>query len=247
MSDGALTARLRALASDAETYADGARILPAGDGFEAILEEIDATVLPAALKFDNGETLLTLHVSARMLHGIVDDPTALSPDDTGAISATAERIDAFAKAASGPLRVTYDPAPDGSADLTDRVSVAALARSIGRAMVPPDAPPLVQFRQRLGANATACITLHARQVTETEGRHELLQGLKIAMQTQLAAFLSRRAETCPSHSDPSLTLWSGALPGDTTIGFATVGDDALLFACDDSDLAAVHHAFGRSI
>jgi hypothetical protein len=233
-----LAARLAMLAAAGETYEDGARRLAHPDGFAAILEEIDMTVLPATLTFLNGSGEVALHVSGRRLHGILSPARAVSPDDADTIRAAAELLRDFA--AAGPLRVRADAAPTGPDDQANSVSVAALAQAAGQ--VDPDTPLVEQARGRLGALMQAGLIVRGAAVQDAEGPEALVALLRGVAEGGLARFLTGRRESCGSHKDPSLTLVGGAAGEGAALGIAVLGDACLLCVVADADLARAHAA-----
>lgn len=243
MTNATLAARLAALANEAPEYKDGARLIPTPDAFDTILAEIDQTVLPTTLAFTSNDATLTLVVAARRLcavPGVVDE---LAPDDTAAIKAAADAIATFAEAATSPLELRDSEAPDQMGDATHRVSAAALVNAAGRVVIDPDAPFVEKVRLRLGDTAQAWVIFDGTKITDGQGPKPLREILNKAARNQVVVFQDKRRTSCPSHSEPSLTILAGSAGDGITIGLVSTTDEHLLLAMSEADIAAAVTAF----
>lgn len=247
MSDGTLAARLDALANENPSFEDGARVIPAHDVFDAVLTEIDQTVLPATLQFTSGDAALSLVVAGRRLCAVINVANTLAPDDTAAITAAAEAIADFAEKASGSLLLRDSEAPDDLGDASHRVSGATLAQAAGRVVIDPNAPFLEKLRLRLGPVAQASILFDGQTISDGQGPKPLREILNKAAKAQLGAFVEKRATQCPSHGEPSLTVLAGSVGDGLAIGLASTDTEHLLMVMADEDIAAASQAFHLSI
>lgn len=270
MSANTLAAQLAALASETPRFRDGARVLWPGstltgpqDAFEALAQEIEATVLPATLRFEAGPgAYVALHVAGRRVaevlsasgevpEGLIGAP--LEPEEPARVAQAAQLLARFAEAAEaeaegqGGLIVRHDPPAAGQSERSNRVPVALLLQALGREAIDPDAPPCAQMRTRLGDTATAWIRLEGAHEADSGGASVDLAGLRIVLSTQLPGFLAKRREDCPSHEDPSLTLLTDVLGADQALGLAAIEAGLLLFSFATRDFVAAHKAFRRSI
>ena len=253
MSEDVLKGRLAALASETPEVENGARVLNTRIGAaEAILNAIDETVLGEQMVFSNGAARLTLLVAGRRLAGLVeasgiDVPdgvmgSGLSMDDPDRVGQIAEAIKAFAQGAD-KLTVTSEPMP--RAEDLESVSLGALMSAIGIVPDDPSASPLERFMTRASDVVQASISLKDGAVAKTDGTIQLVQSLKISLSTQLSTFLDARKATCPSHTDPSLTLCQDTVDKGVGMAIAVHGDDLALIAFKSSDLTEICAAWQR--
>ncbi len=247
MSDASLAARLAALAEEQPQFENGARRIDGPDAFDAILAEIDHTVLPARLTFSAGGASLALIVAGRRLCAVPDVADVLSPDDLTAIEAAAAAIAAFSEGVDGPLLVAEGEAAEGAGDPTQRVSVNALAQAAGRVAIDPDLPLPERVQARLGAVAQAHVVMSGQTVNTSDGPSELVSMLTATAQEKLAAFVAQRRESCPSHKDPSMTIMAGAAGDGRAIGLVTTGEEHLLFVVPESGINEALRVFKLSI
>lgn len=247
-----LAAYLEALSAETPTFVDGARVLEPGDPLDALLAEIDSTVLPATLTFHNDAGSLALLATGRRLHMITaGGPKAvlnqpLDPDDTALTKAAAKALAAFA-ADAGTLRVAHGPVAGDDINMSDRVSVAQLNAALGRIVDDPNAPPVERFVTRMGDGFDATIRLSNRVSTDMTGATATLAQLRIVLSTQLSAFMDARAAACASHSTPSLTLLGDVLEDGRSIGLADFGQEAILFCLSTGELPIAIQAFYRAV
>ena len=250
MTGSTLTAYLATLVSETPQFQNGARVLDHSSARDTLFDEIDATVLPAVLTFESDTASLSLLVTGRRLNRIVSgggaevDGKALSPDDAAMTKAAAQALADFADAAK-ELRVRSTAPEHDAADMSDRISIRALQNALGMVVDDPDAPPLERFVTRMGEAITASIHLDDRVAAQTTGPNIDVAGLKIILTTQLSAFMDARIKNCPSHSEPSLTLFADVIETGTSAGLATFDTQTLLFTCTTADLPIANDAFRK--
>ena len=248
-----LAERIAALAAENPQYEGAARVLSTrGGAAEAIIEEMNQTVLGSKLLFESDEASLGLLVVGRRLVSIesvsgIDAPadllgTELSMDGGDQVAQVSEVIKAFAEAAKS-LRVTS--VSKANVDTADSLSLQALQAAMGLDVDDPGASPLQRFMTRIDAHAAASLQLEDGAVTKTQGSIQLVQGLKIALSTQLSTFLDSRQATCPSHADPSLTLCQDTVGPGVGMAIAVHGSEIALVAFRADGLAEICSAWQR--
>jgi len=250
MTGSTLATYLSALINETPEFRDGARVLDHADALSAVLDEIDRAVLPAVLTFENDAASVSLLVTGRRLHCVVSgggagvDGKPLSPDDAEQTKATAQALADFANGSKALRMRSAAPDPD-AADMSDRVSVRVLQAALGMVIDDPDAPPLDRFMAQMGDAVTAAVYLEDRVVTQTSGASIYLAGLKIAVSTQLSAFLDARHEKCASHSEPSLTFFTDVVDVGISLGLVTFETHTALFTCATTALPRASNAFRK--
>ena len=248
-----LADRIAALATETPVHEGLARQLQIQGGpLETILDEIDQTVLGSSLLFESGGSSVTLLVVGRRLVSVeavtgLDAPkdllgATLSMDAGDQVAQVSTLIKAFAEKAKA-LRVTS--IPKTHADASDSLSMQALQSAMGLEVEDPDASPMQRFMTRIGDHAAAALQLEDGAVASTQGSIQLVQGLKIALSTQLPSFLDSRKATCPSHSDPSLTLCQDTVEPGIGMAIAVHGPEIALVAIRAEGLADVCRAWQR--
>ena len=255
-TDKTLASRIEALASEEAQFDGAARILPKEDPLEVLLEEIDATVLASELRFDNGSTKMVLSVAGRRLQriseidgalsapgGVAD--LALSMEDEAAVAGAAHFIHSFCDAAT-TLTVTAQPG-GAQSDATDSLSVPALRRAMPSAEPDTDLPPLEYLENLVEELSTAVIQLQGGAIATSSGSRAHIASLKVVLTTQLKAFVEKRSDACPSHSDPSFTWFGDAFEPELGIGLLVVDDRTSLFTLPINRIAQLHVAFQRAL
>ncbi|MEL6466559.1 MAG: hypothetical protein AAFQ58_16455 [Pseudomonadota bacterium] len=243
--------RLAALAEETPEFSKGARVLSMSDPLATILDEIDATVLPMALRFETEDRALAMLVSGRRLHriteGAPDDvlDTPLPVDDANLTERAARALEAFANGATD-LTVAY-AAPPADVDMSDRVSADALAAALGRDADDPDVPPVKRFLSRMRGTITAVIHLNDRVAGEMTGSAADLTGLRIILTSQLSTFVDTRANQCALHADPSLTLLADVIASGTSAGLVIFDAESILFSLPTDALPRAAETFRRLI
>lgn len=252
-ADKTLADRIAALAAETPEMDGAARVLSVRGGvLEAMLDEIDQTVLGAELQFETDGKRLALLAGGRRLVALravdgVDAPDAilgkpLSMDASDEVAAVAGVMNAFAE---GATRLKVASAISNDADVDESVSLTALQSALGITPDDPDATSMQRFLARIGDHAAASILLKDGAVEDSSGDKALLQSLKIAMSTQLRGFLDSRSKTCPSHTDPSLTFCADTLSNKVGMVIAIHGEDIALIAYRASGLGEMCRAWQR--
>lgn len=250
MTHASFAARLAALGSETPDFVDGARVLDHADALTALLDEIDATVLPAALTFQSDTGALTLLATGRRLHKITDGAPdgvldqAMDPDNGDLTQDAAHALAAFCDGASA-MRVSHGCVAAQNATMSGRVSVRALNTALGRVNDDPDAPPYERFVARMADSFGATIHIQNRVAKDMTGPSVDLAQLKIILSTQFSGFIDTRNDKCASHSDPSLTLLGDVLEPGTTLGIAVFETDMILFSMPTADTAKASQTFYR--
>ena len=252
--DKTLSGLIEALATEQPEIVEGARVLSVRKGAaEALLDEVEATVLSASLQFQTDNATLALQVAGRRLVAIagaegIDLPAnligaALSMDVPEQLSAAGAAIAQFAGDARSLLVTSTHMS---NADVTESVSVAALRNAMGIVVDDPNASPIERFLARATGNVSAYLLVEGGEVTQTEGVPALVQSLKIALSTQLRPFLDARAANCPSHTDPSLTLCSDTIEAGKGMAVATCEGSVTIFAFESRHLANICEAWRKA-
>ena len=256
MSKGqTLADRIKALAEEEPTFDGRARVLASSTiDVVLILDEIDASVLPAALKCDGGPVQMTLQVAGRRLHGIADvagldvpdslEGQTLSMEDEGLRMAAARLLEAFAARSIG-LKVTADTADPALADNPESLSVSGLRQALGLDDEDADLPPFERLFNRILPHSEAVLRLQQGQLVSTEGDPARATMLKVSLTTQLQTFLQERENRCPSHTEPSLTFFADVLEPGIGISVATFTGETLLAAVKTEALSDHFRSFAR--
>lgn len=251
MTGNTLADVLAALATETPVFEKSARVLDPSDPLTAIMDEINATVLPAKLFFETDRRSMEMLVTGRRIHkitlGAEDDVTnrSLNPDDSDLVQRGARAIADFAEGATS-LTVRIAASPVDAVDMSDRVSVSVLLDALGHADDDPDAPPNQRFLIFLGQVATASVQLTNRVAGGIQGSSADVAVLKVILASQLSHFLDTRAGTCASHSDPSLTLLANAVAPGTSVGVAVFEEHTTLFTFATKHVSKAHEAFRRA-
>ncbi|MFK7752399.1 MAG: hypothetical protein AB8B51_07595 [Sedimentitalea sp.] len=254
----ALQTLLEALATKDEPREGGARVLKRrGALLDLIITEISQTVLPVTLRFDSGPSRLSIDVAGRRVHRLIETTgalsappallgAALSMENTIARTALADLMHSFVKTAEH-LHVTSTHTTKVTAASGDSLSLSALIKDLGLEPEPDDAdmPLFDRFKARAGDQTRAMIQLTRGRITASDGAAPDVAVLKAVAATQIAAFQNARAAACPSHSDPSLTLFIETGKDDHCLGYATSANENLIFSMKSDNYGHVMDAFSR--
>ncbi len=257
MSDKNLTQRLKALANEEPEFEGRARVVPHADALSTILQEIDAAVLPVNLVFDGGQSQMTLHVAERRLHSIIEVTgdlqasedvigQSVSTDNEALLAEVSKLLHAFADSAEKLLLTTAE-AKDDAADATNSVSVSTLAKSLECPDPNDDRPPSEKFLAALADIPSAIMHVENGVVSHTEGSVVHTASLKIAVSQQLSRFLKEREQKCPSHSDPSFTVFSDVIEPGQSLGLCILENLTVIFVFPATQLETVHATYLQSI
>lgn len=247
-----LADRLAALASENPVFQGKSRVLSTDEGaLEALLDEIDATVLAAHLSFESDGAGMVLDVSGRRLLGLVgvsgslDAPdglqgAALSKGNTDQLGQMARVILGFTFGAED-LKVRVTPS-SGSAS-GEGVSGATLRAALGAAEAADKQSPMDKMLDACGDAIKAALRLDGNTVAQTKGSIAHVQGLKVALSTQLQGFLDARASNCASHAEPSLTLCQETVAPGIGMGVVVIADERTLLAYDTNAVAKIYQVW----
>lgn len=250
--DPTLAARIAALAEEQPAHIGRARVLDLRRGVtEALLDEIDATVLAATLLFETETKSLRLKVAGRRLLSVVEGDdvadAALAGQALG--SPNAEHVQFVAGVLSDftsearSLRVTSTPERAEAGG--DSISVEALEAAMGLETDAPDASISERFLKRAEGHIKALLHLDDGTVTATKGAIAQVQSLKIALTTQLSPYLEAREANCPSHTDPSIIFCQDTISEGVGLAVGVIGSEVLLLAYQSGNMTALATAWRR--
>ncbi len=253
----ALSRRIAQLANQAPEFDGKARVISKENpSIDDLIDVIDGTVLASALTFDTGAARLTLHVAGRRLHlisdadGSVEDGGSvfgkpLAVEDETLRANAAEMLRMFMDGAS-VLAVVAEASRDIDGDAPDSMSVDSLRKALGvDAIDDAHLPQIERLLARVGDQMSAWILMSGNRLESTSGSVADISGLKIALTTQLSHFEQTRAKSCPSHSEPSITLFMNSANVGQCLGIATFENSKLLFSLSKGEFAPVCRAFRR--
>lgn len=249
----ALALKLQALVSDADVYADGARVISQGGTpppLIAILQAVDDTVLDRKLVFGAGDTTISLVASGRRLRGLLD----MAPMSTAAqplLGLTISREDPDGIAALRDLLVT---AFANATHLTLRSLPAERFGSGGERGVTasgletlwqvdheqqPKAPtaPLERFLAENAGAVSSFIYLSNGAIAASQGDTAALQ---MIWDTQVEAYLAAEQKLANPQSGDRLICLEGALDDDSAAALAFAGNDVALLAYAPDHTGALH-------
>lgn len=243
-----LADRIAALASENPVFEGKTRVLSLETGgLEAILDEIDAAVLPTRLTFATDTGQLALDVAGRRLLRVAEGGgdvnvaenllgATLSTEKTDDLKSVAALLVLFAGNAAS-LKLTAEPA--NGAARGDSVSVETIRSALGTPAAEETESPMDKLLAGCGDHIKAVLRLDGNTVAQTKGSIAHVQALKSALSGQMDGFLEARAKTCASHGDPSLTLLQATLAPGVGIGVAVVADERTLLAYDSAAVASI--------
>ena len=255
MAEQTLSDRIAALASEDPVFVGKSRVLDVTEGAtEALLDALDSTVLSSRLTFQSAASRLVLDVAGRRLVQIetasedVKIPEAIlgqpiSMDSAEALEQLARAIYSFTGAAT-ELKVEAEPLRATARG--DTVSVAALRDALGATAARKESP-MDQMLAQAGDKILAVLRLEGNTVAQTKGAIAQIETLKAAMTGQLETFLSQRATSCPSHSEPSLTLCTDSISPGVGLGLAVIAEERTLFAFETVATAEIYRIWKRAL
>ncbi|MAY87216.1 MAG: hypothetical protein CML02_10935 [Pseudooceanicola sp.] len=228
-----LELRLSALAGPVATRADGRRALDPGGGLGAMVREVDETILPRRLEFDNGlGDRITVDVASGRLRAVVAlDLSAPDPPGIGALSGhaffdaadplvqpLAEVLRHICREGSG-LTVRAQLCDDAGEFDTIGVSLHRLARPSRPILSSID---LAAMADTLAPQAEALVLVGGGTVRRESGVADAVARLHRLATDELA-------ERAGCEPPPQAMAWCGAQPGDGGILCLSAGS-AMLFA-----------------
>ncbi len=246
--DPRLAAKLARLAGKEEILPGGARRLAErGDGraLVALLDEVDDTILEAALSFESAGERLTLMVSGRRILSIEEaskglrvDPALigvpLAPEDEEIVAAVQDVLNRFTAPADQLIAAVGQGIRRGSE--TD------LGLSPAQFDQPEDLPTqnTVLGRVAVASSPTARVLLKDGEIIHSEGPDHVREALEAVLEKQLLDFDEARFAASDGHIDPSLTCICGVMPDDLAVAMAVVATEIALFALPIEDLPRLH-------
>jgi len=256
-----LKTKLARLANDAGSYSTVGRTLEVTDPkarLEAILIEVDDSMLAETLVFRTDTAHVTLAVSGRRLLGISEASgvktakdvldNAVSPEDTSLMSSIHDVMTALVKT-EGSLTVSVGSSAKFGDGAAVGASVAQLRSAWGlivEQVALDGETPIAMLASGLSEPSLAMIIVQNGEITTQEGAKKPLKELTSVLEDQLDAFVAARVAKSSQHSEPSLTCLVNAGPDGAAIVVATDGKDMALF-CMPAEKAALAHQVWRQI
>lgn len=254
--DSTVSRRLAALAVEEPHRPGAGRVLGAAETpLDAILEEIDATILPAHLAFSAGTRKLEVMASKGCLRQILVAEPGVNTDrpgfaeaiggDTGAKAEGASLIlQSFAAGVAGDLMVR-STALDVSKDTGDGLSTGGIRVSLGLDTVTPGSR-ILRLAGSLEGAASAHLLIQNGKIEAEEGDETHASRLKSCFELQLADFAKAHANVAPDAAMPTLTCLNDTLDTDTGVAIAVANDEILMFSYPSRKLPAVHTLWRES-
>lgn len=211
--------RIELLASEVPAFLGQARVICAtGASPNAVLEELDCTVLPADLQFRSAGQHLTLRASGRRLVQVIEASAnlpfpqeqvgmPLSHNDREMRAHIAETLASFTKAKRA-LQVVVGPLIDQSALTTSSQSLSVVALKEDLDRLDETASVDLPFLDKIGLQAqeitTAQIWLDGNQVIKTTGDVAAIGEIKAVLTDQLSKW--RKVQDQLGHNKDSARL-----------------------------------------
>jgi hypothetical protein len=199
MSEKTLLEKLSLLANETPRFAERARVVENRPGLSALLDEVDVTVLPSRLHFETPDAQLALLVSGRTVVRLDaydgSDQTAtalvgaeLEPEDSDQIADLVSVLLNFVEN-HDELRVRSELADSPQASATNRVTVAALNRTLAAMLAGPPPPDMEGFLSRAEPHFLGMLVIENGEAVKTGGDAISVNVLKAVLRTQLPAYL----------------------------------------------------------
>ncbi|MFN3663682.1 hypothetical protein [Yoonia sp.] len=232
MDDSPLIAKLKALVGNDPVFLGKARVISTGGipmPLDALLAEIDDTVLERTLVFDIDGLTLRAAVAGRRLRGVLDvtdQPVngfigqVLSQDDPD----MRHRISALlADLCNNAEQITVKSLPaENFGDPSDAgISAAALTQDT-REMDPPSSSPMGQFLAAIGTDVTAFLYVVKGEIVRSKGD---TTAVDLAWCHQSDPLRNSQKAIFPQDKDPTLTCLAPALRDGQAIAIARIGDE----------------------
>lgn len=249
------------------TQLDSSEISPAGrlisakglgPRLEAILTEIDDTLLGETLTFHVGAAQIAMTVSGRRLLGFIDASgfavpdgilgTTLSPEDTELMDATQVLMSSFA-GIEGRIYLTVGAPTKIGTGATVGASIAQLRTSwtpLASVEDSDDQTPPNAFLSRLEGKIIAMLHVQDGAVISHVGPDDHVAALSEIHTERFKPFAAARAANVSTHANPSLTCLLGAGPDDTALIIAVRDGGITLLTVAAKDAAKVHQ-FWREV
>lgn len=250
MDKQTLAQKLAALSSEGESFENGLRVV--SDGTEppiltAMLNEVDATVLPRKLTFKMNASEISFVAGGRRLRGLVQASKDIkgvvgvlgkpvSHEDPDILDGLHGIIDQFTSAA-GQMTVVSDE-PDAMGGQSDAGMTAQSIADIWEVDLNPEPPtPMSRFIRSCGDLVTAWVVMADDAENKTGGDGSKLAALKTAISEKWPEF---------SGSVDQLTGESGficlndALGEAGSIAIAKGSQDAAILCYESENMASLH-------
>ncbi|SEW42186.1 hypothetical protein SAMN04488515_2934 [Cognatiyoonia koreensis] len=249
----ALSHKLAALASSTTSFRDGARVISDGEStpiLNAILHEIDATVLNRKLTFRVGKSYVTIVAGGRRLQGM----TKLSGDIDGALRVMgkivthddAEVMDAVAHVMKqvgekeGELTVESAMTDKIGSSTETGVGVGILSDAWGIDMALSPPTPLGQFIINCGASVNASLVIAQGEIIRAKGDKAIQDKLQDIANQQWSTFEKAHAKLRAGNAEPSLICLNSGLGEGSSLAVAKRDDEVSLFCFSPDQLGNVY-------
>ena len=252
MDDSPLIAKLKALAGDDPVFLDKARVISSGGiptPLDALLAEIDDTVLERALVFDIDGLTLRAAVAGRRLRGVLDVTDqpgngligqVLSQDDPDMRQSIGAFLAGLCKNAQ-QITVRSLPAENFGDPSDAGISAAALTQDT-REMDPPLSSPMAQFLAEIGTDVTAFLHVVTGEIVRSKGDRTAVD---LVWRDQSDPLRDGQKAIFPQDKDPTLTCVAPALRDGQAVAIARIGEETGVLSCPSDGfgriLAAWHN------
>ena len=251
----ALAEKLSALGRADERFVGGARVIAsngAPGAADAVLAEIDDTVLERDLIFKSGGRSITLVAAGRRLRGIsaasgsADDVLGktLSREDPALITAVYDVIMAHLDGTDEITVESLPPAAPFGKGGERGISASGLASIWADAANAANLPPMARFVQSVRVSASAVLHLADGGVADSHGDVDDLQDIWESRITDfLAAYDAIRGD---ADGEDRLLCFDGAMGPAGGLAIALLEGEAALVTYPDGGLGAVYAAWSAA-
>ncbi|MEM6309613.1 MAG: hypothetical protein AAF754_06145 [Pseudomonadota bacterium] len=250
--------RLDLLASEVPAFVGHARVICATSASaNAVLDELDCTVLPADLQFRSAGQHLTLRTSGRRLVQVTEASAdlpfpqthvgmPLAHNDVEFRTAIAKTLVAFTQTKRA-LQVVVRPLLDQSAlsPSGQSLSVAALKVDLDRLDLTSscDAPFLDKVARDARDITTAQIWLDGNRVVKTAGDVATISDLKTVVSTQLGAFRIVQVKHDTATDAARLAIFNDVIGPGVSLALISQATHIGLFALPGINVGALNRMF----
>lgn len=252
----ALLQKLNALAASDTKFENGARLIANGETvsvLQAVLHEIDSTVLGRKLTFRIGKSQVTMVVAGRRLQGMTklsgDLDGALkvmgkivSRDDTDVMAAVAHVMAQFGER-EGVLTVEAGEADKLGTSTDTGVGVGTLADAWGIDLHTATPTVIGQFIINCGASVNASLVIAQGEIIRAKGDKAIQDKLQDIMKDQWSAFQTAHAKLRANDNGPALICLNSGLGDETSLAVATKDEEVGFFVFSPDQLGHVYTAW----
>jgi len=252
----ALSQKLAALAATKTTFQDGARVISDGEttpALQAVLQEIDSTVLERKLTFRIGKSYVTMIAGGRRLQGMTklsgDFDGALkvmgkivAHDDAEVMSAVAHVMNQFGER-GGQITVESSAADKMGTSTDTGVGAAVLADAWGVDLTNEPPTPLGQFIINCGASVNASLVIAQGEIIRAKGEKAIQDKLQDIANDQWDAFQAARTKLHKGVDEPALICLNSGLGDETSLAVAKKDEEVSLFVFSPDQLGNVYSAW----